>query len=111
MLYTSGYTQNAIVHGGRLDPGVELLSKPYSRQQLALKLRQVLGAGDVEDGPAGAADTYLGSAVVPAKHRENLRILVVEDDAASLDATCELLMLIGMNPQCTDNAQACPACS
>ncbi|MEO1356187.1 MAG: PAS domain S-box protein, partial [Pseudomonadota bacterium] len=35
VLYTSGYTQNAIVHGGRLDPGVELLSKPYSRQQLA----------------------------------------------------------------------------
>jgi len=31
VLFRSGYTQNAIVHGGRLDPG-ELLSKPYSRQ-------------------------------------------------------------------------------
>jgi len=43
ILYTSGYTQNAIVHGGRLDPGVELLSKPYRREQLARKIRSVLG--------------------------------------------------------------------
>src|SRR6201985_1731848 len=31
VLFTSGYTQNAIVHGGRLDPGGELLAKPYTR--------------------------------------------------------------------------------
>jgi PAS domain S-box-containing protein len=42
VLFTSGYTQNAIVHGGRLDPGVELLSKPYSREELASRVRQVL---------------------------------------------------------------------
>lgn len=42
VLFTSGYTQNAIVHGGRLDPGVELLSKPYSRENLARKIRQIL---------------------------------------------------------------------
>ena len=42
VLFTSGYTENAIVHGGRLDAGVELLSKPYTREALALKLRQVL---------------------------------------------------------------------
>jgi PAS domain S-box-containing protein len=42
ILFTSGYTDNAIVHGGRLDPGVELLSKPYTREELARKLRQVL---------------------------------------------------------------------
>ena len=44
VLYTSGYTRNAIVHAGRLDPGVHLLSKPYRREQLALKLRQLLEA-------------------------------------------------------------------
>jgi PAS domain S-box-containing protein len=42
VLFTSGYTENAIVHGGRLDLGVELLSKPYSREMLARKVRQVI---------------------------------------------------------------------
>jgi len=42
VLYTSGYTENAIVHHGRLDRGVDLLSKPYRRQELAQKVRKVL---------------------------------------------------------------------
>jgi CheY-like chemotaxis protein len=42
VLFTSGYTDNAIVHQGRLDPGVHLLSKPYRRQELAEKVRRVL---------------------------------------------------------------------
>jgi CheY-like chemotaxis protein len=42
VLYTSGYTENAIVHHGHLDPGVQLIRKPYRRQELALKLRAVL---------------------------------------------------------------------
>lgn len=43
VLFTSGYTEDEIVHGGRLDPGVELLSKPYTREALGHKLRHVLG--------------------------------------------------------------------
>jgi CheY-like chemotaxis protein len=42
VLFASGYTDNAIVHGGRLDDGEELLSKPYTRDELALKLRKLL---------------------------------------------------------------------
>ena len=42
ILFTSGYTENAIVHGGRLDPGVNLLTKPYSRQALATRIRDAL---------------------------------------------------------------------
>jgi CheY-like chemotaxis protein len=42
VLFTSGYTENAIVHQGRLDQGVVLLSKPYTRLELATKVRQVL---------------------------------------------------------------------
>ena len=42
VLYTSGYTQNAIIHQGRLDPGVTLLSKPYRRDDLANRVREVL---------------------------------------------------------------------
>ncbi len=42
VLFTSGYTENAIVHQGRLDDGVHLLSKPYSRTDLARKVAQLL---------------------------------------------------------------------
>lgn len=42
VLYTSGYTENSIVHDGRLDTGVILLSKPYSRRQLAERVREAL---------------------------------------------------------------------
>ncbi len=42
VLYTSGYTENAIVHNGRLEPGVHLLSKPYQRAMLARKVREAL---------------------------------------------------------------------
>jgi PAS domain S-box-containing protein len=42
VLYTTGYTRNAIVHNGRLDPGVNLITKPFSFEDLALKVREVL---------------------------------------------------------------------
>jgi signal transduction histidine kinase len=42
VLYTSGYTQSAIVHNGRLDPGVLLLTKPYRRSDLAQMIRVAL---------------------------------------------------------------------
>ncbi len=51
VLYTSGYTENAIVHHGRLDPGVLLLAKPYRKSDLARMLRQALQAT-----PASAAE-------------------------------------------------------
>jgi two-component SAPR family response regulator len=54
VLFTSGYTENAIVHNGRLDRGVELLSKPYSREQLAAKIRRVLDSAPRE--PRQAAE-------------------------------------------------------
>ncbi|MGH8126119.1 MAG: PAS domain-containing protein, partial [Rhodanobacteraceae bacterium] len=49
VLYTSGYTENAIVHHGRVDPGISLLHKPYRKPELATKLRAVLA----EDPPKG----------------------------------------------------------
>jgi CheY-like chemotaxis protein len=45
VLYTTGYTRNAIVHQGRLDPDVDLLGKPYTQQDLAHKVRELLDRG------------------------------------------------------------------
>ena len=42
ILYTTGYTRNAIVHNGTLDHGTELLSKPYTIEELAAKVRTIL---------------------------------------------------------------------
>jgi len=42
VLYMTGYSRNAIVHQGRLDPGVELLQKPLTSEQLAATVRKVL---------------------------------------------------------------------
>ena len=42
VLFTTGYTRNAIVHHGRLDPGVHLLDKPFTQQDLARKVRELL---------------------------------------------------------------------
>ena len=43
VLYTTGYTRNAVVHNGVLDAGTALIQKPFTLEQLALKLRQALG--------------------------------------------------------------------
>jgi PAS domain S-box-containing protein len=52
VLYTSGYTENAIIHHGRVDPGINLLHKPYRKAELAAKLRAVLDEKAARDGGA-----------------------------------------------------------
>jgi DNA-binding response OmpR family regulator len=49
VLFTTGYARNAIVHDGRLDPGVELITKPYAQAALSAKLRDML---DASEGPS-----------------------------------------------------------
>jgi CheY-like chemotaxis protein len=41
VLFTTGYTRNAIVHNGMLDPGVVLLSKPFTLEELARKMAEL----------------------------------------------------------------------
>lgn len=42
VLFTSGYTENAIIHHGRLDEGVLLLAKPYRKSDMAFMIRKAL---------------------------------------------------------------------
>jgi PAS domain S-box-containing protein len=92
VLFTSGYTPNAIVHGGRLDHGVELLSKPYSRVDLAFKVKQVLGAtGQPVEEPPHTNE----APCQPAREGESKCVLVVEDDGSTRAAVTELLNMLG----------------
>ena len=45
VLFTTGYPRNAIVHHGRLDPGVHLIVKPFTFEQLATRVRELLDRG------------------------------------------------------------------
>ena len=122
VLFTSGYAQDIIVHEGRLDAGVELLSKPYRREELARKLRHVLanrqqqmrarqfersGAPVASSAANGStAASVLGSgtpgldltghALVPQGDMPtSMKILVVEDNLDSQLMVCELVGMLG----------------
>ena len=90
VLFTSGYTHNAIMQGGRLDPGVELLSKPYRREDLARRLRHLL------------ADRRLVGAPDPSGRR----ILLVEDNDDAREMTTEMLNMLGHTVHGVASAEA-----
>ena len=94
VLFTSGYTQNAIVHGGRLDAGVELLSKPYRREDLARKLRYLLANRQhVLALSQEHSSLRTGRTDVPCGDRRH--ILLVEDNPDARLLTAELLASLG----------------
>ena len=105
ILYTSGYTQNAIVHNGKLDDGVTLISKPYRRDELARKLRTMLNAAKK---PVSAAKTpSVDSAAMTAPAAKRKKVLVVEDVALIRMSTVDMVEEIGFEPiEANDGAQA-----
>ena len=81
VLFTSGYTENAIVHGGRLDEGIDLLSKPYTREALARKMRHVLRNQQQQNmGRVLLTQTHAPAGVSVDPPKRPLRVLVVEDN-------------------------------
>jgi signal transduction histidine kinase/FixJ family two-component response regulator len=72
VLFTTGYARNAIVHEGRLDPGVQLITKPFTYEALTTKLRDML---DARDGPS--------------------RVLVIDDERLVREATVGILEELG----------------
>jgi CheY-like chemotaxis protein len=93
VLFTSGYSQDAITNAGRLDENVELLSKPYSRDALARKLRHVLANATQRK----VMQANFGTALLATKHlpKKLLSVLVCEDDPMILYSTIELIRLMG----------------
>ena len=77
VLFTSGYTQNSIVHNGELDHGINLLSKPWRTEDLARQMRAVL---DQARKPRQA---------------EALRVLLVEDEVLVRMTTAVMLADLG----------------
>jgi signal transduction histidine kinase/DNA-binding response OmpR family regulator len=97
ILYTSGYTQNAIVHNGKLDDDALLLSKPYRKDDLARKLRSVF-AGTARGAISPAKPVAARSVTQPQPARRG-KVLVVEDVALIRMTTVDMVEQLGF-PVC-----------
>jgi len=95
VLFTSGYTENAIVHGGRLDRGVELIGKPYTKESLARKIRHVL-ANEAQRQAATPPQASTGGGSRAARSAgTGTKVLLVEDDADIRNNTRDMVEFLG----------------
>jgi signal transduction histidine kinase/DNA-binding response OmpR family regulator len=115
VLFTSGFTRDAIVHQDRLQAGVNLLSKPYAREDLARRLRQLLD-GDVALGEADRVPSpaFLDNpptenpdvpTPIPADSPVQRRVLLIEDSEDVRETTIEFIMEVGFAVEAVETAE------
>ena len=96
VLFTSGYTQNVITYGDRLEVGVELLPKPYTREVLARRVRHALANQLLRRAAAAASHGSTAPASSAAGYNAGrLTLLFVEHDDLIRASTTELLQDLG----------------
>ncbi|MEJ0008658.1 MAG: response regulator [Steroidobacteraceae bacterium] len=105
VLFTSGYTENAVSTAGRLDPNIELLPKPYTREALARKVRHVLGNA-VQRQTGRALRTPAAIAAARPATKQKRQILVCEDDAVICESLVEMLRSMGHDTHSAANGRA-----
>ncbi|VXC97354.1 conserved hypothetical protein [Burkholderia sp. 8Y] len=103
VLFTSGYTQNAIVHGGRLDAGVQLLTKPYRREQLARKVRHMLA--NRKQVALARSRPAVESASPATRLPQTFSVLVVEDHPELRGMALELIRALGHRVKAVASAE------
>jgi signal transduction histidine kinase/DNA-binding response OmpR family regulator len=99
VLFTSGYTENAIIHHGRLDEDVHLISKPYGRDELAHKIHATLA----DARRRAARQPSVGAAA--KRDGGGLTVLLVEDEPLIRLATVDQLEELGHTVIDTGTAQ------
>jgi len=116
VLFTSGFTRDAIVHRDRLQAGVNLISKPYAREDLARKIRQLLDDDDVSSGASvpstpgavaapDAVEAVPPPAVAPASAARR-RVLLVEDSEEVRETTVEFINEVDFDVVAVETAEA-----
>jgi DNA-binding response OmpR family regulator len=104
VLFTSGYTEDAFASSGTVGESVELLSKPYSRDALARKLRYMLSEAAQRKAQI-VSSAYSAAGPRPASMPSKpIRVLVCEDNTDTRDATVDMLSAMGHHAMSASDA-------
>ena len=107
VLFTSGFTRDAIVDRDRLRPGVNLLSKPYGREELGRCLRQLFDDREPtptpkDEQPVNQSANSGQRAAQPSPMR---RVLLVEDSEEVRETTVEFITEVGFEVVAVESAE------
>src|SRR5690606_24971027 len=116
VIFTSGYTQDALMQNGRLEPGVSLLTKPYRREDLARKIGEALAQRRSRAGAARVAVAPQPTPVAPTAEPAaavdepvgvtSLRVLMVEDNHDLRRLGKDLIEILGHKVWAVASAEA-----